>query len=163
MIQCSTNGFLSPMVLINVTINVMTKLVIFISIFLSCSIFAESNDDNAIRIKNVNFEIQDLMENNFSYKLINQDNLGLILEKKNKKSFEVFRPSTSISKSLDDQFSKIFVKGKYLTKEYNNQPCELKFKLWFRGDDLSLCSQDKVKVTEVVSFIKMLEIELAKK
>lgn len=140
----------------------MTNLVIYCFILFNLT-FALASNDKSFRSKKFNFIIKKSSNEELSYTLFNQDNLGLVLGKKDKKNTSIFSPGNQELKALDLDFSKIFVKHKYLTKPYSESKCNKLLKPHFYGNDLSLCSEDKVKVNELISFINKIENKLVKK
>lgn len=140
----------------------MTNLVIYCLILLNLN-FALASSDKFLRSKKVKFVIKKLSDKKLIYTLFNQDGLGLVLEKKENENSKIFRIENRELKALGQDFSKFFVKQKYLTNYKPTSQCKKVWDLYFHGDDLSLCSEDKVKVNELISFINKLENKLENK
>lgn len=139
----------------NATMKTMTKFVIYLITFsLSQNIFGY--EDKALRSRKLYFLIENVSEG-LKYQLLNLDRSSLVIEKNTKVSSQTFKSGHQQLTDLDQSFSKLFVKNKYLTKKYKGDPCTILYKLSYRGDELSLCSEDKEKVKVLVSFIKDLE------
>lgn len=126
----------------------------------SISIFAqEATKNNDLRKQYVLFHIKDMSEKNtIEYKMnsSNGSQFNFVLIEKDK-VIKKKKMSFKEAQALDEKFVDKFITFKYLMKSEDLKKCNNSFYLNLRGEELTICKDEKKKNQEMHTFLQKLK------
>jgi hypothetical protein len=106
------------------------------------------------------FTIENSDKNSTSYALLENNGKDHSLEKSKAKSDSIVRRiSGTDATRIDELFVSVFVDMKYMMPAYKGKNCRTLFKLTMRGEEQTICKDEKDKLKKLETFVSSFEKE----